>query len=312
MPSSLRFARSVGPGEPRWRGSRFAFFFLVPLAIAASCGGKLGADGDAGSDASGACGGCPMNYTCQYPISEGCSATPKCMPQVACKGLPSCACDGTTTQTCGQGATKPIAHGGPCNPQPPPDGCTIACETCDTTAFTVTPQVAPSEATKACTPGDISSFVTACLGSSATQTTCSTWEQSDAGTSSCGACVLTPISAATWGPIVCQSSSCTINAGGCIDIVSGQVPIENGTTGSCGDLTNASDQCLDYACSACTTTSDSDACTQHAQQNECKSYFDAASTSSTCALVDAGASTCSPQSDADWASFINVFCGTGP
>ncbi|HEY2368835.1 MAG TPA: hypothetical protein VGH87_20710, partial [Polyangiaceae bacterium] len=148
---------------------------------------------------------------------------------------------------------------------------------------------------------------------SATQKTCTAWQQSnDAGTSSCFACLVTSDTSAVWGPLVCDTASCRLDTGGCIDIVAGQVVIENGVNGSCGDLTNAADECVSYACGACTTTSDSDACAQDAQQNECKSYFDASENSSTCALFDAGANTCSPQSDADWASFLNVFCGTGP
>ena len=69
----------------------------------------------------------------------------------------------------------------------------------------------------------------------------------------------------------------------------------------------------DYVCAACMGTSEFETCASDAQQIECKSYFDAAHNASTCALFDAGSSnTCSPQNDADWASFINVFCGTGP
>jgi len=115
---------------------------------------------------------------------------------------------------------------------------------------------------------------------------------------------------ATWGPFVCDQSSCMINAGGCSDIVSGQVAIENGTNGSCGDLTNAADECVSYACGAC--TDDGVTCANDAEQHQCQAYFYAAQTASVCALVDAGPSTCNPQGDSDWPAFINLFCGTGP
>jgi hypothetical protein len=287
--------------------------FLVPFVVAASCGGVIDAS-DGGSDGSASCGSCPQNQTCQFPISEGCGAKAICMPQVACKGLPSCACDGTMVSTCGQGATKPIAHGGPCAivDEGGPPVCPVQCELCDMTGFTALPQSKPLEATNACSAEDITSFVKACLDPTATQQTCAAWEQGDAGKSACGACVLTQIGSATWGPIVCDTNECTINTGGCIDILSGQVPIENGTNGSCGDLTTAADQCLSYACGTCTTPSDSNACTQDAEQGGCKSYVDAEQTASVCALTDGGATACSPQTDSDWASFINVFCGTGP
>ncbi|HEX4516519.1 MAG TPA: hypothetical protein VH054_23390 [Polyangiaceae bacterium] len=292
---------------------RFALFF-VPFVIAASCGGVISGGTDAGSDASSTCStdsDCPKGDACLFPVNGGCSATRACLlANVECKGLPACACDGTDVSACGPGAIKPVAHSGPCEGPPPSCASGLACEVCDVTGFAVTPQVKPNVATNACTAQDISSFVTACLDASATQQTCSAWQESDAG--ACGACILTPITSATWGPVVCESSSCAINTGGCMDIVSGQIAIENGTNGSCGDLTNANEECVSYACGACTTPSDSETCTDDAEQVECKSYFDAEHSASACASVDAGASTCSPQNDADWAAFINLFCGTGP
>ena len=48
----------------------------------------------------------------------------------------------------------------------------------------------------------------------------------------------------------------------------------------------------------------------NAQAMERKTYADAATNSSKCA-TDADTSVCSPQNDQGWASFIDVFCGTG-
>jgi hypothetical protein len=290
---------------------------LLPFAIAASCGGVISGGNDGGTDAAGgACNtsaDCPNGGDCAYSETAGCSAQKKCFPaKQQCKGGLLCACDGTTVfDDCNGAASKPIAHQSLCDGPPPDCGSGLACEVCDVTGFSVVPQAKPSQATNACAAQDISSFVTACIDASATQQTCTAWEQSDAGASACGVCILTQTTAATWGPLVCDSNACSINTGGCIDIVSGEIAIENGTNGSCGDLTNAFDECIDYACGACTSTSDSTTCSNNAEQAECKSYFDAAQTASACA-VDAGTNACSPQNDADWAPFINVFCGTGP
>jgi hypothetical protein len=180
------------------------------------------------------------------------------------------------------------------------------------TGFTTSPMSSPNEAMKVCSQQDISSFVTACLSASATQATCSTWQKSDAGVG-CLACLVTQDTSAKWGPLVCNSTSCLINTGGCVDIEAGQVAIENGINGSCGDLTNASAECVDYVCGTCATPSDSATCMQDAEALECKSYFDATKNAPICSNVDAGAgTTCSPQSDADWPAFLNLFCGTGP
>jgi hypothetical protein len=113
--------------------------------------------------------------------------------------------------------------------------------------------------------------------------------------------------------MICDSSACHINKGGCTDLVSGQVALENGTNGSCGDIVSAEQGCVAYACYGCNdSTTDFDACAQHSIQSECKSYADAAANAATCTSIDAGASVCSPQSDADYAAFVNVFCGSGP
>jgi hypothetical protein len=293
-------------------------FLLVPSAIAASCGGTIagGPDGgsDSGSDVSAACStsaDCPNGGDCAYSITGGCNAKKQCFPpKQQCKGSLLCACDGTDAfDDCNGAAQKPIRHTGVCL-----GDCSagLACEVCDVTSFSVSPQAKPLGGTHACSAQDISSFVAACVSVSATQTTCSAWQQADAGVSGCGACILTPVTSAMWGPILCQANNCTTNTGGCIDVVSGQVAIENGTNASCGDLTNAANECSDYACGACTTPPDNTTCANDTRQAECKSYFDAANNASVCAHLDAGSNNCSPQSDADWASFINVFCGTGP
>jgi hypothetical protein len=304
------------------------FAFLLPLAIAASCGGVIsgsndggGVDGGGGDVALGqpcnTSADCANGGDCAYPVNGGCAAAKQCFPRkMDCKGGIDCACGGSTTfDDCNGGAQKPIAHSGPCDqpPPPPPPSCNgPACEVCDITGFTVSPQSKPYDATHACSQQDIASFVTACLSSSATQQTCSSWQKSDAGTSACFACLVTQDTSANWGPIVCTSNGCTLDTGGCIDIVSGQVAMENGTNGSCGDLTNAANECVDYVCGACQGTSDDTVCVDDAQKIECKSYFDATANASTCALFDGGANECSPQSDADYPSFLNIFCGTGP
>jgi len=297
-------------------------FFLLPFAIAAGCGGVISGTNDGGSDANGsgdvsnggACTSsaqCANGGDCAYPVNGGCTAQKQCFPpKTACKALQVCTCIGNTiSDDCNGGAQQPVAHTGVCLEGQCPQ---LACEVCDITGFSVSPQSTPNQATKACSQQDIASFVTACLSASATQTTCSAWQKSDAGISGCFDCLVTQDISAKWGPLVCNSSTCTINTSGCIDIVSGQLAIENGTNGSCGDLTNAANECIGYACGACTDPNDSATCANDVEHGACKSYFDAAQTASVCSLVDAGPSTCNPQGDSDWPAFINVFCGTGP
>ncbi len=286
------------------------------------CGGIISTSSDAGVDGSitGACSSnsdCAGGYVCEYPVSGGCSATKQCFPNVACKGGISCACDGTTVTACGGGAPKPIAHTGPCGgadviAPPPPCGSSLACEMCDVSGYAPTAQGKPIAASGACSTQQIVDFVTACLSPTATSATCQAWQQVDSG--ACASCVLTPMTSANWGPLACDNQGCTFNAGGCVDITFGQVSKETGAggSGSCGDLYNAENGCIEYACISC-TANDFTTCNNDAMANECKSYVDATNASNgPCGALDAGASRCFPQNNSDFAAFVNVFCGTGP
>jgi hypothetical protein len=293
---------------------RFALF-LVPFAIAASCGGVISGGTDAGSDASSTCStdsDCPKGDACLFPVNGGCSATRACLlANVECKGLPACACDGTDVSACGPGAIKPIAHSGPCEGPPPSCASGLACEVCDVTAFAPTPQSPPFASINACSSSQIADLVTACLSSSATSATCSTWQSANAGP--CAACVVTPSTSMNWGPIVRRSDgSSALDSGGCVDLTLQEVAQEKATggSGSCGDAYNDELECIAYSCGKCIGTADSTTCSTSAAVNECQPYVQAVKTSPLCGGLDA--TVCFPQSDVDFAALINVFCGTGP
>lgn len=295
-------------------------FFLVPLVVAAGCGGILtdstdggGVDGGPLPQTCNSSADCPSGGDCAYPDTGGCAAHKQCFPpKKQCKGQLVCACDGTSTaDDCNGAASKPIAHLGVCD-QPPECNTEPACELCDISAFSPATLASPETATQACSSSDIQAFVTACVSATATQATCEAWQQTDAG-ASCGACIFASSTAAKSGPLICDSTGCATNTGGCVDIVLGEVSQElgSGGSGSCGDLVNAEYGCIDYACSSCISTPDFDTCDTDAQKMECKTYADAAMNSPKCA-TDVDTSVCLPQNDQGWASFIGVFCGTGP
>ncbi len=201
-------------------------------------------------------------------------------------------------------------------------GCSkvVACEQCNVSGYTPAAQSPPLSSTNACTSTQITNFVTACLSSTATSQTCSAWQTSMADAGACTSCIFTQQSASTWGPLVCASTSCFLNTPGCVDLELAQVSQEkaNGGSGSCGDLVSDEYGCVRYACGSCTTTSDITQCRQSATTNECASYVSAVNTSSKCTALqsdagDAGpVNRCFPQTNSDLATFVNVFCGTGP
>lgn len=298
---------------------------LVVIALA-SCGGIVAttsSDDGGGSDATTACAtdsDCKNGLACLYPAAGGCSATRQCLtPSKACKGITLCACDGTNVvDNCGPGASKPILKQGLCDDAGPftcPSG--LACEVCDLTGYTPPPMAKPMNGTQACTPSELAAFVTACAASTATSASCSMWQKENLDAGTCLGCLLTEQTAATWGPYVCTSASCLANSGGCIDVVLGEVSSEkaSGGSGSCGDLYTSNAYCDDYACGTC-TNADYNTCIDDATVNVCTAYETAVtSTNGPCAAlddVDSGAALCVPQSDADVAKFVNVFCGTGP
>lgn len=176
----------------------------------------------------------------------------------------------------------------------PDAGCTsgLSCEVCDVTGFSVSPMAKPfgPHANK-CSSAQLTSFDTACLATSATQATCSTWEK-DTNNAGCLACAVTGDTDANWGPLVCTSTSCSLNVPGCLDLALGQTGQENGTNGSCGDLLNASYECQEYACGACNVAADGGSdpnsfttCDNAALQAECKSFSDAFDTSPNCSSL---------------------------
>jgi hypothetical protein len=273
-----------------------------------------GSSSDGGLDGktSGPCtqdSDCATSYRCMFDSAGGCNATKICVPVGACKGMKACACDGTDVLACGIGAPKPIAHTGSCNPDA--SQLPVACEISDTSGYSPVPQAKPIAASGACTQEQIASFVQACVGATATNATCMAWQQSDAGT--CGACVMTQASASTWGPLVCDVNGCKLDVPGCIDVTLGQEALERNASGngSCGDFLSDEEGCVDFACAAC-AGSDRTQCESSALTNECKNYGDAATNAPACSTLDAGATACFPQSDSDYAAFVNVFCGTGP
>jgi hypothetical protein len=222
------------------------------------------------------------------------------------------------------GATIPVRHTGPCSDSgiigPGPCSSGLACELCDVSGYAPTPMAKPATS-NACSSKELAAFTTACFGPNATQQTCQAWQTSEPDGGSCAPCLFTLQSAASWGPLVCTSAACSLNTGGCVDLVSQQVNRETaqGGTGSCGDLVSASYGCTDYACGTCDATgspSDFDTCSQAATAVECKSYADAVSSpTGACGFLNGDASsaaTCFPQTNNDVTAFLNVFCGTGP
>jgi len=197
--------------------------------------------------------------------------------------------DGGTDAIVGKDGSKTDGGGGDSGNQ-----CTsgLSCEVCDVTGFSVSPMAKPfgPHANK-CSAAQLTSFDTACLADAATQATCSTWEK-DTNNSACLACVVTNDTGANWGPLVCGSTTCSLNVPGCLDLALNQVSQENGTNGSCGDLLNASYECQDYACSACNVAADGGSdptsfstCDNAALQAECKSYSDAFDSSANCSAL---------------------------
>ena len=301
--------------------------WVMVLGFAAACGGSLATtDGrnDGGMDGPitmGPCtssSDCPSGSQCLYPANGGCSAAMQCIPVSLgqCKGEPACSCSGMNITICG-GATEPVAHVGPCLTEIE-GGCTtnVACENCDVSGFTPPELAKPTEMPNACSASQLAAFVVACVSSTSTSTTCNAWLMQDSGT--CGTCLtFSQITAPTWGPFYCTSSSCTLNAGSCVDLELKTVGQEKkqGGPGSCGDAVTTAYACDDYVCGSCTTMSDSSQCYQDAAMNECAAQSSVLQNpTGPCAALttDAGPSVCFPSTDADMVNFINVFCGTGP
>lgn len=305
---------------------RHAAFALAIGVTWLGCGSSTPATSDAGGDATVGtpCNGdsdCPTDMRCNYPSTGGCGATKECFLQTSCKGKTVCACDGTTITTCA-GASKPVAHPGPCNDGGPCGaacGSSLCCESCDVTGYAPITMGAARVSVGACTQQQLQAFVTACFSSGADTTSCEAWSTQDAG--ACAAC-LTPVltSATAWGPLDCDTSSspCAPNEGGCVDLVLHTTADEavSGGSGSCGDTITVKDGCVDYGCSTC-TGADVLTCEQSAVANECATYQNqVVSTTGLCAALQGDASSslgvCFPQTDADNIAFVNVFCGTGP
>jgi hypothetical protein len=208
----------------------------------------------------------------------------------------------------------------------------LACQLCDVSGYSITTMSAPTASANACTPSQIADASAACFGSSATQQTCDAWQAAnaldagsagDASGSGCVDCLFTAQSAAAWGALVCTATSCTLNSGGCVDLVLGQTAQEkqSGGIGSCGDLVHERDGCSQYACDACPTTgapySDYDTCVQSVATTQCKSYVDKIAYVGPCDplhgdAAPSAAASCFPQTPADVAKLLGVFCGAGP
>jgi len=200
-----------------------------------------------------------------------------------------------------------------------PGGCgAVACELCDVSGYVPPVMGVPLQMVGACAASDITAYITACFPPG-TSATCQAWFALDAG--ACTTC-LTPTqqTASTWGAITCvDSTTCNINEAGCVDLLQGTVIDEkaHGGPGSCGDLLTASFGCEDYACSSCTSPTDFTSCVSDVAMNACVSYVNAEATKNgVCSFLESEAgsvvqSECFPQTNADIATTINVFCGTG-
>ncbi len=296
---------------------------LVPFALAASCGGILdfGTDAgvDAGVDAATTCAtdsSCPSGTKCGYSTTAGCAAKKTCLPATgigACKGKFFCACDGTSVSVCGGVSPKPVASPGLCDAGPIGCSSPLACEVCDVTGFSPVPQSKPLVAANACPSTDLAAFVVACFDPSATAASCQAWQQAEnTANAACLGCLFTQVSAAAWGPLVCDTSQCSLDVGGCVDVALDQVAQEksSGGPGSCGDLYSDEYGCVGFACGQCSSTSDASQCESSATANECKTYADATTaTNGPCGGLDAGATPCFPQTPADYAAFFVRFCG---
>ncbi|HSQ62582.1 MAG TPA: hypothetical protein VLM85_05190 [Polyangiaceae bacterium] len=319
----------------RW-APHVGWIALCAVMVPTSCSSN-GAVTDAGSDAfvSTPCkssADCPTGTQCLYPASAGCSATLHCLPAAspgACKAMPACSCSGTPVAVCNGGSSAPVAYLGACQIDAGCGGCggsSLCCELCDVSGYTPTPTSPPVVSPNACSPSEISGFVTACLSASATQQTCDAWKGGEPDAGACLGCVFTLQSAPAWGALVCTStalSSCSINIPGCVDLELGQVSQEKqaGGAGSCGDILGDAYGCEDYSCATCSTvggaSSDFSTCVNTAMQAECKAYVDKVDAAPQCAAIQPDAATakvlgCFPQSASDLASFVNVFCGSGP
>ena len=243
---------------------------------------------------------------------------------VAVMGSYGCSGGTKTTTDGGTDAKADVTHPSTDGGGGTDGGCTsgLACELCDVSGYTPTTQSKPTQMKNACTSTQISDFVTACFGTSATQTTCTAWQTANADAGNCVSCVFTLQSGAAWGPLVCSSTSCSLNSPGCLDLELSQVNQEkaSGGTGSCGDALSDSYGCQDYACGTCPSTggtsSDFSTCVQAALTAECKSYGDAFTNAPACASLQgdaapAGVNKCFPQADTDVPAFVDLVCGTG-
>ena len=196
----------------------------------------------------------------------------------------------------------------------------LSCEICDG-SFSTSQMLPPFTAAGQCTQNDISAFVTA-GGSTGSQTDCDNWQTAEQTSApNCLACTFSDLAGPKWGVYVCDanSGSCFLNTGGCLDVALGTVSQEKQASGpgSCGDLINDAFRCEDYACNACTSQSDYDACLQSADAHECVTYSDAAnSTTGACAPLNNDASavvnSCFDANDSDLSTFTTKLCGAAP
>lgn len=211
------------------------------------------------------------------------------------------------------GNTGTDSGGGQCPTSDP------TCEVCDVTSFSPIPQGTPTLHANKCPAADISAFVTACLADNATQATCTAWQNAEnTSNANCLACVFTEATTASWGPLVCDQQGCKLNVPGCLDLALGQQAQENQTSnGSCGDFLSASYGCQDTACGSC-TTADFSTCVQDAIAAECKTYADAFSNATPCAVLNGDAApatldNCFPAgasyTNQEYINFTNFFCG---
>jgi hypothetical protein len=125
------------------------------------------------------------------------------------------------------------------------------------------------------------------------------------------------------GALVCSlPDACSLNIPGCLDMALDQVSLENATSsGSCGDLLNATYGCPAGMCAGCNAADDPAdyaACLSSARASvACGAYSNALGDASTCSVLEAAAAPavdmCFPTTqsftDVEYATFVSYFCG---
>jgi hypothetical protein len=181
-------------------------------------------------------------------------------------------CSDDATQTTTADTTEP-ADGGKTPPPkttPPPEspqngsdsGVAEPATTCmDTKPFdaTTVPYHPPAVKAGACTTADIKAF-NDYLGNNPQVSVEDLQATLTKQSKRCSECVFGEADAEKWAPIVIDTTSATLNGGGCVSVVSGK--------DACGKAYQQWNTCLNEVCAACTDQSESAQCKNDAQKAE--------------------------------------------